>query len=57
MRPQAGREVTINVTGKLPDGTSVSDKKVFRIKDIPAPHWYGYAVSTVRKDRNLTLKW
>ncbi|WP_410878859.1 gliding motility protein GldM [Myroides sp. DW712] len=37
MRPQAGREVTINVTGKLPDGTSVSDKKVFRIKDIPAP--------------------
>ena len=37
MRPQAGREVVINVTGKLPDGTSVSDKKMFRIKDIPAP--------------------
>ncbi len=32
-----GREVTINVSGKLPDGTSVSDKKMFRVKDIPSP--------------------
>ncbi|WP_445455488.1 type IX secretion system motor protein PorM/GldM [Flavobacterium sp. HNIBRBA15423] len=37
MSPGKGREVTINVTGKLPDGTSVSDKKEFRIKDIPGP--------------------
>jgi gliding motility-associated protein GldM len=31
-----GREVTINVTGKL-DGTSVSDRATFRIKDLPKP--------------------
>jgi gliding motility-associated protein GldM len=38
MRPGQGREVTINVTGTLPDGkTKVSDKKVFRIKNIPGP--------------------
>ncbi|MGV8993947.1 MAG: gliding motility protein GldM [Flavobacterium sp.] len=37
MSPGAGNEVTINVTGKLPDGTSVSDKKTFRIKGIPSP--------------------
>ncbi|MGL4581732.1 MAG: gliding motility protein GldM [Flavobacterium sp.] len=37
LRPQGGREVTINVTGTLPDGQKVSDSKVFRIKDIPSP--------------------
>lgn len=31
-----GREVTINVTGKI-DGTSVSDRATFRIKDLPKP--------------------
>jgi gliding motility-associated protein GldM len=31
------REVTINVTGKLPGGENVSDSKMFRIKDIPRP--------------------
>lgn len=31
------REVTINVSGKLPGGETVSDSKVFRIKDIPTP--------------------
>ena len=31
------KEVKINVSGKLPDGTSVSDSKVFRIKEIPRP--------------------
>ncbi len=31
-----GREVTINVTGKL-DGTTVSDRATFRIKDLPKP--------------------
>jgi gliding motility-associated protein GldM len=37
MRPQGGTEVTINVTGTLPDNSKVSDKKVFRIKGIPSP--------------------
>ncbi|WP_333696132.1 type IX secretion system motor protein PorM/GldM [Flavobacterium sp.] len=37
MNPGQGTEVVINVTGKLPDNTTVSDKKVFRIKGIPAP--------------------
>lgn len=37
MTPGAGREVVINVTGTLPDGSRVSDKKTFRIKGIPAP--------------------
>lgn len=37
MRPGSGREVTINVSGTLPGGEKVSDSKVFRIKDIPAP--------------------
>ncbi|MFD2552378.1 gliding motility protein GldM [Bizionia sediminis] len=37
MNPGSGREVTINVSGTLPDGTSVNDKATFRIKDIPKP--------------------
>lgn len=37
MRPGSGREVTINVTATLDDGSLASDKKTFRIKDIPAP--------------------
>lgn len=37
MRPTSGREVTISVTGTLNDGTTVSDKDVFRIKDLPRP--------------------
>ncbi|AXT62626.1 gliding motility protein GldM [Aquimarina sp. AD10] len=36
------REVSIKVSGKLANGTSVSDSKKFRIKDIPRP------VGTVR---------
>ncbi|GGG32382.1 gliding motility protein GldM [Christiangramia forsetii] len=31
------REVTISVSGTLPGGKSVSDKKTFRVKDIPRP--------------------
>ncbi|MGM0391830.1 MAG: gliding motility protein GldM, partial [Bacteroidota bacterium] len=31
------REVTINVSGKLPGGETVSDSKSFRVKDIPSP--------------------
>jgi len=37
MKPGQGTEVTISVTGELPDKTKVSDKKVFRIKNIPGP--------------------
>jgi len=37
MNPGGGTETTIVVSGKLQDGTSVSDKKTFRIKNIPAP--------------------
>jgi hypothetical protein len=37
MNPGSGTEVTINVTAKLPDGKPVSDKKVFRVKNIPPP--------------------
>ncbi|MDR6966217.1 gliding motility-associated protein GldM [Flavobacterium arsenatis] len=37
INPGQGNELTINVTAKLPDGKSVSDKKMFRIKSIPAP--------------------
>ncbi|QFZ54959.1 gliding motility protein GldM [Oceanihabitans sp. IOP_32] len=32
-----GREVRINVSGTLPDGTPVSDNAKFRIKDLPKP--------------------
>lgn len=42
LSPRAGKEVTINVTGKLPDGTPIRTPKTFRIKDIPA------AMGTVR---------
>ena len=37
MSPGQGTEVVINVTGKLPDNSSVVDKRVYRIKNIPAP--------------------
>ena len=37
MNPQAGTQATITVTGTLPDGSKVSDNKVFRIKGIPGP--------------------
>ncbi|MBK5210556.1 MAG: gliding motility protein GldM [Flavobacteriaceae bacterium] len=37
MTPGSGREVKINVTGKLPNGQSVSSSQDFRIKDIPSP--------------------
>jgi gliding motility-associated protein GldM len=42
MNPGAGNEAVIIVTGTLPDGSKVSDKKTFRIKGIPGP------VGTVR---------
>jgi len=37
MRPSSGTEVVINVNAKLPDGSSVSDSKKFRIKSPPPP--------------------
>ncbi|WP_298155263.1 gliding motility protein GldM [Flavobacterium sp.] len=37
MSPGNGTEVKINVNAKLPDGKSVTDAKVFRIKNIPNP--------------------
>jgi gliding motility-associated protein GldM len=37
MAPGKGREVKINVSAKLPDGTPITSSQVFRIKDIPAP--------------------
>ncbi|MCV9932526.1 gliding motility protein GldM [Flavobacterium sp. LS1R47] len=37
MNPGTGTETTISVTGTLPNGTTVSDKKTFRIKGIPGP--------------------
>ena len=37
MNPGSGKEVTINVTATLDDGSKASDRKTFRIKDIPAP--------------------
>ena len=37
MNPGTGREVTINVSGTLPDGDPVRDSATFRIKDIPPP--------------------
>lgn len=37
MSPGAGTETTISVTGTLPNGDKVSDKKTFRIKGIPGP--------------------
>jgi gliding motility-associated protein GldM len=37
LNPQSGTEVIVTATGKMSDGKSVSDKKVFRIKNIPAP--------------------
>lgn len=37
LSPETGNEVSIKVSGKLPDGSMVSSGQTFRIKDIPAP--------------------
>ncbi len=37
MSPGSGTEVTINVSATLADGKVVNDKRMFRIKNIPAP--------------------
>ena len=37
LNPGSGTEVTVSVSGKMGDGKTVTDKKMFRIKNIPAP--------------------
>jgi gliding motility-associated protein GldM len=37
LSPGAGTEVKVTVSGKMSDGKTVTDMKVFRIKNIPAP--------------------
>ncbi|KGO86010.1 gliding motility protein GldM [Flavobacterium rivuli WB 3.3-2 = DSM 21788] len=37
LNPGGGNTVMVNVTGTLPNGDKVSDKKEFRIKGLPAP--------------------
>ena len=37
LNPGSGTEVTVSVSATLPDKKTVSDKKTFRIKNIPAP--------------------
>lgn len=37
MTPGSGKEVKISVSGKLPNGQTVSTSQVFRIKGIPSP--------------------
>jgi gliding motility-associated protein GldM len=37
LSPGKGKEVRINVSATLPDGSPVTSSSVFRIKDIPAP--------------------
>lgn len=44
LNPDTGAEVTIKVSGKLPDGSPVSSSQSFRIKDLPPP------TSTVRME-------
>lgn len=49
MKPQTGREVTINVSATLDDGSRASDSKTFRIKEIPAPTGYFRGASGAMK--------
>lgn len=37
LTPGGGTDVTVVVTGKLPNGQTVTDKKIFRIKNTPNP--------------------
>lgn len=37
LKPGSGNEVVITASATLPDGSTVSDKKPFRIKNLPAP--------------------
>jgi gliding motility-associated protein GldM len=49
LNPGSGTEVTVSVTGELPDKTKVSGKKAFRIKNIPGPQ--GAIGGTIGNDK------
>ncbi len=49
MKPTTGTSVTINVSAKLDDGSTSSDKKTFRIKEIPAPTGFFRGTSGAQK--------
>jgi gliding motility-associated protein GldM len=49
LNPGSGTEVTVSVTGELPDKSKVSDKKLFRIKNIPGPQ--GAIGGTIGNDK------
>ena len=57
MNPGSGREVTINASGVLPDGTTIRTPAKFRIKDIPRPSGTlrGEAGSVKMPKRNLEI--
>ncbi|WP_264522397.1 gliding motility protein GldM [Flavobacterium sp. N1994] len=54
--PGSGTEVIVTATGKMSDGKSVSDKKVFRIKNIPAPAGAIGGVTGVQKGAKSRLE-
>lgn len=56
LNPGSGTEVTVSVTGELPDKSKVSDKKVFRIKNIPAPLGAIGGVTGVQKGAKSRLQ-
>ncbi len=49
LNPGSGTEVTVSVNGELPDKSKVSDKKIFRIKNIPGPQ--GAIGGTIGNDK------
>lgn len=57
LKPGTGKEVTINVTGKLSTGESVSDSDTFRIKSLPRPTgMISKAYENIKKTRaNLAI--
>ena len=56
LNPGSGTEVKVSVTAKLPDGKPVSDSKVFRIKNIPAPAGAIGGVTGVQKGAKSRLE-
>lgn len=56
LNPGSGTEVTVNVSATLPDKSTVSDKKVFRIKNIPAPAGAIGGVTGVQKGAKSRLE-
>jgi len=56
LNPGSGEEVTVSVTGKMSDGKTVADKKVFRIKGIPAPQAAIGGVSGSQKGAKTRLQ-